>query len=79
MSHSLKNVCVIIINLRYGLVASTEAILLTALLHGNCNVIQLKIVKSIITNDAAVVIRNFLQTNSTLKEFELAIKEQDFW
>ena len=42
---------------------STEAIFLTALLHGHSKVTQLKIIKSIITDDAAIVIKSFLEAN----------------
>ena len=53
-------------------ISVTEATLLTALVHGNTNIVKLKIIQSKISDDAAVVIGTFLKTNRTLQKFELS-------
>ena len=52
--------------------SDTEAILLTALAHGNVNVKTMKIINSEISDNAALVIKDFLKKNKTNEKLELS-------
>ena len=53
---------------------NTEAILLTALLHGNTNVKVLKVVRKVVSYEAARIIGDFIKANITLRKLERMIK-----
>ena len=49
-----------------------EAMLLTALVHGNVDVIAIEITNSIVSDSAAIIISNFLEKNKTLEKLKVA-------
>ena len=52
--------------------SDTEAFLLVALIHGNTNIREVKIVRKQISYYAALVISDFLKADKTLQEFKLS-------